>query len=513
MNAPGNPSLEERVLALAPTASDAAVIQSVLAEAGMTCTVCASVEDVCRNFQDGAGAILLTEEALSSGQADCLVSAIRQQPVWSDVPIVFLTDRGADSPAALWAMDLFSNVTILERPVRIITLVSTLRTALKARRRQIELRNQTEALREADRRKDEFLATLAHELRNPLAPIRNAVEILKRVGPPDPALQRNRNVIDRQVRHMARLLDDLLDVSRITRNKLELRREHVDLADVLKVAVETSRPLIDRNEHELSIYIPSDSLALDADPVRLAQVFSNLLNNAARYTERGGNIWLTVTRDGGDVVVSVRDNGRGIDADMLPRVFDLFSQAEPALQRSQGGLGIGLSLVKGLVELHGGRVEARSGGLSAGSEFVVWLPLAMEAAPADRASDGAHDSTPNAPTRRILVVDDIEDNADTMAALLRELGNDVRTAYGGEEAVQVAAEFRPNVVLLDIGMPRVTGLDAARIIRAEPWGADMCLIALTGWATPEDRRRTQDAGFNHHLVKPVDYTALLQLLA
>ena len=635
---PGDPSLEERVLALPATAGDAAVTQVVLAEAGIRCTICSDIDALCRDFQDGAGVVLLTEETLGAG-ADRLVETVQQQPAWSDVPIVLLTDRGADSPAALWAMDRLGNVTVLERPVRMITLISTLRTALKARRRQVELRRQTEALRdseenfrsmfavssvgiaqadiaarrfirvnaafcamtgyteaellalnvdelnhpddratdsalfgrlvrgetpdyrsekryvrkdgrviwvlasgnvvrdaegrplhawavvqditarkeaenglrEADRRKDEFLATLAHELRNPLAPIRNAVEILKRVGPADPILVRNHSVIDRQVRHMARLLDDLLDVSRITRNRLELRRERVELADVVRVAIETSRPLIDRNAHDLSVTLPPGRIPLDADPVRLAQVFSNLLNNAARYTEPGGRIWLSAARHGGEVVVSVRDNGVGIDADMLPRVFDLFSQAAPALQRSQGGLGIGLSLVKGLVEMHGGRIAAHSDGPGQGSEFTVRLPIAVvETADRDAA---AQDGAPAAGVRRILVVDDIEDNADTMATLLRELGNDVRTAYGGAEAVEAAADFRPSVVLLDIGMPRVTGLDAARMIRAQPWGAKICLIALTGWAGPEDRRRTQDAGFDHHLVKPVDYTQLLRLLA
>lgn len=259
--------------------------------------------------------------------------------------------------------------------------------------------------------------------------------------------------------------------------------------------------------------LPSGPIPLDADPVRLAQVFSNLLNNAARYTERGGHIWLTAERHGAEVAVSVKDNGIGIDADMLPRVFDLFSQAGPALQRSQSGLGIGLSLVKGLVEMHGGRVEARSDGPGRGAEFIVRLPTVCEVADAP---DGlpVDYRIPAAPAVcRILVVDDIEDNADTLAALLREMGNDVRTAYSGMQAVEAAADFRPNLVLLDLGMPGVHGLDTARTIRAQPWGRDMLLVAVTGWASSEDRLRTAEAGFDHHLVKPVAIEVLRQLLS
>ncbi|MFN8497396.1 MAG: ATP-binding protein [Anaerolineae bacterium] len=512
MSAEGVSPGEERVLVLAPTASDAAVSRSVLNESGMTCRICAHMADLCRSFEAGAGAILLTEEALADGGADILVATLWQQPAWSDVPVILLTDRGADSPAAIWAMDLLNNVAVLERPVRMITLVSTLRTALKARRRQYELRNQTEALREADRRKDEFLATLAHELRNPLAAMRTSVEVLKRRGPSDPALERSRSVIDRQLRHMARLLDDLLDVSRITQNKLELRRERVALADVVWAAVETSRPLIDRNEHHLTVTLPPDAVSLDADPVRLAQVFSNMLNNAARYTERGGDIWLTATREGGEVVVAVKDSGIGISGDMLPRVFDLFSQAGPALQRSHTGLGIGLSLVKGLVEMHGGTVEAHSDGAGQGAEFIVRLPTACDEAPVEPDQAAPPIGAPTPTARRVLVADDIEDNADTVALLLQEMGHEVRVAYGGQAAVTTAADFRPDVVLLDIGMPGVNGLDAARMIRAQPWGEGVRLIAVTGWASAEDRRRTRDAGFDHHLVKPVDVAVLAELL-
>ena len=370
-----------------------------------------------------------------------------------------------------------------------------------------------EALRDADRKKDEFLATLAHELRNPLAPIRNAVQILKAKGPPQPELQWARGVIDRQVQLMARLLEDLLDVSRISRNKLELRMERVDLAAVVEAAVETSRPVIEAGRHELTVILPPEPIHLEADPVRLAQVFANLLNNAAKYTEEGGRIRLSAERQGSDVVVSVKDSGIGIAAEMLPRIFEIFSQAKPALVRSQGGLGIGLSLVKGLVELHGGSIEARSAGAGPGKR-VRRPPAGRHGHARSEARPDRARTTSKARDRcRILIVDDNHDSADSLAMLLQIMGHEVGTAYDGEEAVEAAGALQPDVVLLDIGMPKLNGYDACRRIREQPWGKGMFLIALTGWGQEEDRRRTEEAGFNHHMVKPVDPAALMKLLA
>ena len=368
-----------------------------------------------------------------------------------------------------------------------------------------------EALRDAARRKDEFLATLAHELRNPLAPVRNAVQILKAKGPPDQDSAWARDVIDRQVAQMARLLDDLLDVSRITRGKLELRRQRVELGGVVETAVETSRPLIEAGGHELTVDLPPGPVHLDADPVRLAQVLSNLLNNAAKYTERGGRIHLAAERNGASVLVSVKDTGIGVEGEMLPRLFEMFSQAKPALERAQGGLGIGLALVRGLVEMHGGCVTARSDGPGTGSEFAVHLPLAesppRQELPAPSAAD-----VPRPPACRILVADDNRDAADSLAMMLELMGNAVRTANDGQEAVEVAAEFRPDVALLDIGMPRMNGYEAARRMRAEPWGRGLVIVALTGWGQEEDRRRSREAGFDVHLVKPVDPAAIEKVL-
>ena len=368
-----------------------------------------------------------------------------------------------------------------------------------------------QALQAADRRKDEFLATLAHELRNPLAPIRNAVQVLKAKGTVDPDAGWVPEVVERQLQHMSRLLEDLLDVSRIAHDKLELRKQPVELADVVRTAIETSRPLLDEAGHELRVSLPPGPVHLEADPVRLAQVFSNLVGNAAKYTRPGGHIGLSGTLRGDELVVSVTDDGIGISAEMLPRVFDIFSQAERALERSQGGLGVGLSLVRGLLELHGGRVEARSDGPGKGSEFIVRLPVRSP-----RARAGAPAPAPAAAAgtaRRLLIVDDLRDSADSLAMLMRIMGHEVTTAYDGDEAIARAGELRPDAVVLDIGMPKPNGFDVCRHIRAQPWGKMTLLVALTGWGREDDRRHTEDAGFDHHLVKPVDPHALVALLA
>ena len=369
-----------------------------------------------------------------------------------------------------------------------------------------------QALKDADRHKDEFLATLAHELRNPLAPIRASVEVFKLRQLDDPDLVLSRDVIDRQVTHMARLLEDLLDVSRISRNTLELRREQVSLHDVFQMALETSQPIIQAHHHQLLINLPSQPVMLHADSVRLAQVFSNLLNNAAKYTEPHGKIEVNCELVGQTAVVTVSDNGIGIAQEMQPRIFEIFSQANSALQRAQGGLGIGLSLVKGLVELHDATIDVYSEGLNQGSAFTVRLPTLSQShvRATDRPSGQLSPTSP--PKCRILVADDMRDNADTLGLMLRVLGNEVSLAYGGEEAIRMAEEFRPHIALLDIGMPKVNGYETAQRIRSQPWGEQIMLVALTGWAREEDRNRTKAAGFDHHLVKPVALASLIELI-
>jgi signal transduction histidine kinase len=366
-------------------------------------------------------------------------------------------------------------------------------------------------VKEADRRKDQFLAILAHELRNPLAPIRNAVQVLMTRSAPDPELTWNQQVIDRQVRHMARLLDDLLDVSRISHNRLELRKERIALSAVIEAAIETSRALIDSRQHDLAVALPAEPVYLDADPVRLTQVFSNLLNNAANYTNTGGHIRLTGEVKDGDVVVSVADDGIGIAPERLARIFEVFSQERLGPERSTTGLGVGLSLVRGLVDLHGGAVEARSAGPGKGSVFTVQLPVAVEASILEPPAPDVELAV--GMRRRVLIVDDLKDSADTLAMLIRMLGHESRTAYDGEEGLAAAEEFRPDVILLDIGMPKLDGYDVCIRIREQPWSTGTCLVALTGWGREDDRRRTLEAGFDQHIVKPVDPAALTRLLA
>ena len=372
----------------------------------------------------------------------------------------------------------------------------------------------SERLQAAVLARDHFLAVMSHELRNPLAALSTGLQLLKLAGC-EPVTAENPSdmmeMMERQLKQTIWLVDDLLDISRITTGKLELRKERVDLSAVLRDAVEASRPLIDRGGHELTFTPPPDPIPLDADPTRLAQVFLNLLTNAAKYSERGGHIRLSVERDGDEVAVSVKDTGIGIPASHLPDIFEVFVQVDTAWERSQGGLGIGLSLVKDFVGLHGGRVEAHSDGPGKGSEFIVRLPTAIE--PTASRPPTAADRKSRGPRRRILVVDDNKDAAVSLARLLRIMGHEVRTAHDGEAGVAEVAAFRPEMILMDIGMPNVDGYEAARRIRSEARGDEPFLVALTGWGAADDRRRTHDAGFDRHLVKPVDPDALMSMIA
>jgi PAS domain S-box-containing protein len=371
-----------------------------------------------------------------------------------------------------------------------------------------------ELLQAADRRKNEFLATLAHELRNPLAPIRSSLDILRMTGRDDPANERVQEMMERQVKHMVRLVDDLLEVSRISTGKIDLRLEPTEIAPIVCTAIETSQPLIEAGGHQLVTTLPPEPLMVNGDRVRLSQVIANVLNNAAKYSEPRGQIWLTVSHDRGEVVVSVRDTGIGISADMLPHVFDMFAQADQAMRRSQEGLGIGLALVKRLVELHHGRVEARSDGEGRGSEFTIRLPLSQEPLPVvDEASPIIDHGRRSSFQRRILVVDDNQDAATSLGILLGILGSDVRIAHDGADALEAVPSFQPSLVLLDLGMPGMNGYEVARRIRELPQFQRATLVALTGWGQENDRRRTREAGFDHHLLKPVDREALEVLLA
>ncbi len=373
-----------------------------------------------------------------------------------------------------------------------------------------DLRRLAADLAETDRRKNEFLATLAHELRNPLAPMSNMLEVVKRASGDGETLKRAHDTIERQLAQMVRLVDDLLDLNRITHDRLELRRSEVELSAVIQQAVEVALPLIDAVGHNLVVDVPAEPIYLNADRARLAQVFGNLLNNSSKYTRPNGQILLTVWRTGDEVLVSVKDDGAGIPPDKLDSIFDMFMQVDRSAERSQGGLGIGLTLVKRLAEMHGGSIEAKSRGEGQGSEFVVRLPIVQKPAQALKAAEDV--PAESSPQRRILIVDDNRDSADSLALLLEITGNETYMAHDGEEAVAAIEKHRPEVVLLDIGLPKLDGHEVCRRVREQPWGKDIVVIALTGWGQEDDRRKSEEAGFNGHLVKPVDYDKLLQLL-
>jgi two-component system, chemotaxis family, CheB/CheR fusion protein len=622
----------DRVVMFTPNGRDAELTRSLLGEAGVATAICRDLEALRREVEAGAGCLLVAEEAITAAAQRALAEILEHQPPWSDLPLLILTRLGATSARVSTALASLGNVTLLERPMRVATLVSAVRVALRARHRQYDLRSRFEAqallvtivassddaiiskdldgiitswnagaqrlfgytaeeaigrpvtmlmapdrqheardilarirrgervdhhetvrlrkdhtpvhvslsvsplvaadgrivgaskiarditerrhaenaLKEADRRKDEFLATLAHELRNPLAPIRNSLHVLELAGGSDSAVEYVRGMMERQVNHMVRMVDDLMEISRITRGKIELRRERVELDAVIRNAIETSQPLLDAGGHALDLAMPREPMVLDADPIRLAQVFANLLDNAAKYTEGPGTIRVAAWRENGCAVVSFRDAGIGISAEMLPRVFEMFAQIDDARRRSRGGLGIGLTLVRDLVQMHGGSVSAHSPGPGLGSEFIVRLPLAEGLAvvpvqPRVRPS--------MLQPLRVLVVDDNHDAADSLGMLLKFLGAEIRLAYDGNAALDALESFDPDLVLLDIGMPGMDGYEVAKRIRRHPGFAHLKLIALTGWGQEEDRRRTAAAGFDHHLIKPTGIEALRGLLA
>ena len=385
------------------------------------------------------------------------------------------------------------------------------RDVTERKRAEEHLRRLAADLSEADRRKNEFLAMLAHELRNPLAPISNAAQALRLASSDRAAVESASKMLERQVGQMSRLVDDLLDMSRITRGKIELRREQVELAPIVEQAVEAVRAHYQSMSHELTVVLPSPPMRVNADPARLTQVIGNLLNNACKFTDKGGRISLTVERDGDQARIRVRDNGVGVAADQLPHLFEMFVQADTSLERSRDGLGIGLTLVKTLVEMHGGSVDARSDGLGRGSEFEVRLPvLADSAQPAPVA---IANQPLTAVRRRVLIVDDSEDGAESLAMLLQIGGHETHKAHDGISAIEAAERLRPDAILLDIGLPRLNGYEVCRRIRQTTWGKELTIVALTGWGQEEDRDRSTDAGFNAHMVKPVDHDVLMKLIA
>jgi signal transduction histidine kinase len=443
-----------------------------------------------------------------------LLRRIRANPRTQEIPVVLLSARAGEE-ARIEGLEAAAD-DYLVKPFSARELLATVdahrkTVDIRRRSRQAELRL-IEQLREQDQRKDEFLATLAHELRNPLAPIRNGLELIRRANNDPAVLEKTTPIMQRQIQQMVRLVDDLLDVARISRNKLHLRKEQVDLESVVRNAVETSRPVLAAAQNDLHVDLPSEPVLLEADPVRLAQVFSNLLNNAAKYSGPGGRISLIATQSGDELTIRVSDTGIGIEPAKLSQIFGMFVQLDASEQQVQSGLGVGLTLVQRLIEMHGGSIEARSEGQGKGSEFIVRLPALKQ--PAKSVSEIEPALASRARTRRrILVVDDNVDSAESMAMMLELSGHDVAMAHDGLAAVELAKEFQPDVALLDLGMPKLDGYEAARSIRQQSWGQKMKLVALTGWGQQEDKRRSREAGFDAHLVKPIDFDALEELVA
>lgn len=509
-------SSKQSILVLTPIGRDAELACQVLEEAGLAGERCEGLGDLLRKLDAGAGAVLLAEEALADAPLGRLVQRLDEQPAWSTLPVLVLT-RGktvfSDNVATLKTLETRRGVTFLERPVRIMTLISTVQAALEARRRQYQIRDLLQSAEEGVRYRDEFLAMLGHELRNPIAPIRSAIDILKLENPSTAAtLQWSLEIIDRQTQQLTYLVNDLLDMARVTQGRIRLRRQTVALADIVAAAVETTRPIIEARRHELTLTSPTEPLQVEADPTRLVQVVANLLQNAAKYTEPEGHIWLTVRREGNEAVICVRDTGIGIPTEFLPHLFTPFSQASRSLARSQGGLGVGLALVQGLVKMHGGRVLAFSAGPGQGSEFVVRLPaLVAVQRPTETAQTSCADKN-ESPARRILVVDDNQQVAESLARLLVIMGHQVHTVHDGAAALEAVRTFHPEVVFLDIGLPGMDGYEVAQHLRTQ-YQQRVRLVAVTGYGQEEDRRRARQAGFDDHLVKPVAKERLQDVLA
>jgi signal transduction histidine kinase/ActR/RegA family two-component response regulator len=498
--------LEERVLVVAPAGRDGVLLQDALTRIGATATVCRDAAGLIAETERGVGVLVVTEEALDGRTLGELARLHAEQPAWSDLPIILLvSDRPPlEAQIALSATEPLGNVTILDRPVSVVEFQTAIRAALRSRRRQYEIRGYLVELKANSRAKDEFLAMLGHELRNPLSAVRNAVAT---ATIDDARRARALAIAERQLRQLGLLIDDLLDVARVTLGHIVLKREHTTVREVVERALEGVRSTLDERGHTLRVRYGPDPIALDADPARLEQIVTNLLTNAAKYTDPHGTIEVVTERVGDEARIRVRDTGIGIAREVLPRVFDLFAQADRTLDRSQGGLGVGLTIARNLAQLHGGTIEATSGGLGRGSEFVVRLPAL---APADRCR---RDPVPASANRdahgaHILIVEDNPDVAESLQMVLELLGHDVRCASDGVAGLTAARAERPDLMLIDIGLPGMDGYEVARTLRHDDGFRDVVLVALTGYGSDEDKARSFAAGYDHHLVKPINLDAL-----
>ncbi len=495
--------MENRVLIYAPSGQDAVLASKMLTLAKVENLVTGTAAELAAQLLLGVGAVLTVEEALSNGGLKAIGEFVLSQPGWSDVPVVLLTNRGPDSLSVRQAIGVLGNVTLLERPVRTLTLITSLQSVLRARAKQYQVR-------ETDRRKDEFLASLGHELRNPLAPIRTSMGVLTHMYPDQAPVKKVSEVVERQVTHLTRLVDDLLDVARINSGKIELQRADTSFAAIIGHVIELCSAAAAAKRITINQVLPTEHVALYADYARVVQIVSNILSNAIKFTPAEGVIWVRAEVTDGSLHIRIRDTGIGLEPSALERIFAMFEQSRPPSGQIASGLGIGLSLSRQFAEMHGGSVHAASEGLGKGSEFVVTLPVVTaEPAPASSAHTGAIELVDLRP--KVLVVDDNRDACDSLQALFEMENYQVATAYDGYQAVQATEQAMPDMIVMDLGMPCMDGYEAARRIRSQPGSKEVLMIALTGWGQSDARQRTIEAGFDHHLIKPVNFDEIRQL--
>ena len=498
--------MEQRILIYAPAGQDAALAGSVLAGSAIASHACRSPRELAEQLTLGAGGVLTVDEALQAGVYSVLDAYARQQPDWSDLPIILLTHAGLDSLPLRQAIATLGNLTLLERPVHILTLITSAHAMLRARQRQYQVR-------ETQKRKDEFLASLGHELRNPLAPIKSSVALLKHLFPASEQVGKVSDVIERQVTHLTRLVDDLLDVARISSGKVLLQRKDFELQQVLDHVSELCQPAASKRHIRISRDLPPHAVTLHADYARVVQIFANIVSNAVKFTPDGGHIHITARQAQGQLQVVIEDNGIGIEPDAIARIFSMFEQGRTVAGEMTSGLGIGLSLARQFAELHGGSIDARSDGPGRGSRFIVTLPASASDIPDATPHSTGRDAPADAhQPLQVLVVDDNRDAADTLQSLFQLEGYAAKVAYGGAQALAAVDMAWPQLIVMDLGMPDMDGYEAARQIRQRAQGREVLLIALTGWGQGEARARTEQAGFDHHLTKPVDVDAIAALL-
>jgi len=504
---------EQQLLVFAPSGRDAALATQVLEQGGISSAICSSGDELVAAIGAGAGGALIAQEALSLPIISALAEALRNQPPWSDFPLIIFMPRSASALENRKVLEAFAdlgNVTALEKPIHPLTMVSAARAALRARNRQYAARAALEQREQDVRQRDQFLALLGHELRNPLGALQNASKLLERNSASLPQLSNPLRIIDRQIDTLTLLVDDLLDVARVTSGKISLKLSPVDLAALVRNLVDEAGRSSRERRLRLTLDAPASPVVVMGDRLRLEQIVNNLLTNALKYTPPGGRIDVAVA--GSDpAILRVVDTGVGISAEVLPTIFEPFTQASQTLDRAQGGMGLGLSVVRALVRLHGGEVVATSAGAGRGTEFTVRVPGVLDAVGLIAESDTTSLMAPSSP-RHILIVEDSEDNRESLQELLESQGHRVDTAMDGEQGVERAIAAHPEVALVDIGLPRLDGYEVARRIRAAG-GSDILLVALTGYGQPEDRRRAAAAGFDAHITKPINFTRLGEILS